>query len=475
MDPQAKGPQFPELSLQEAARTHGNSLALVIRGQRYTYEELNQKAERKRRTINEHWDGQRALALHCSQDLDALLFLFACLERRVPLLLLHPKWSEPLLDEILTRVSPLMLWKEGGTQQGLQGVPSQLAEDTQILLATSGSSAAPKIVQLGSAGLIASAQASMKNLPWQDDDRWLLSLPFAHVGGLSVVLRCLAARKTVVCEDLDARHSDFDRALGRLGVTLLSVVPTQLHSWCQLSEGPPASVRAILVGGSSCPTELFRLARCKNFPILRTYGLSEMSSQVATESPHADASTGRSLMGNVGRPLEGVEIEIRSQQQLYLRGPQSMLGYLEEAPHETFENGWFPTQDRARLESDGSLSILGRLDQVIISGGENISPESVEAALHPLFGVESLCVVGLTDPRWGERLVAAVVLLTSEMSSSPQQLVAEWHRVAEKRLPDYARPKAYYAVETLPLSEGGKIDRGALRDQLTQLVEEPLS
>src|SRR5690606_2821514 len=136
MDPQAKGPQFPELSLQEAARTHGNSLALVIRGQRYTYEELNQKAQRTRRTINEHWDGQRALALHCSQDLDALLFLFACLERRVPLLLLHPKWSQPLLDEILTRVSPLMFWKEGGTQQGPQGVPSQLAEDTQILLAT---------------------------------------------------------------------------------------------------------------------------------------------------------------------------------------------------------------------------------------------------------------------------------------------------------------------------------------------------
>jgi O-succinylbenzoic acid--CoA ligase len=335
--------------------------------------------------------------------------------------------------------------------------PPPFPSKTQILIATSGSTARPKVVLLSKDALFASALASARNLSWQKGDRWLLSIPFAHIGGLSIVLRCLEARQAVVCEALDPNRSDFSPRLDALGITLLSLVPTQLHAWIRSGSATPETLRAVLIGGSPCSLELYQAARAKDLPVLCTYGLSEMASQVATQSP-ADLKYSKGEF-QAGRPLFGVQLRIDEHGGLHLKGPQLMLGYLGVSPEETFQDGWFATSDRAFLTEDGRLFIVGRMDNVIISGGENISPEWVESMLPPLKGVSEFCIFALADAKWGQRVVAAVVLHRADEEPAFEILLPEWFARAAACLPNYARPKEYLRLDALPRATSGKLDR----------------
>jgi len=389
--------------------------------------------------------------------LESLIELLAHLELGVPVLLLDARCPQPERERVLAEIDGK--------------VPEP---DDRIVLATSGSTGRPKLVVHTEASLLAAAWASEQNLGWlPEGDRWHLALPLCHVGGLALVVRCVLARQTIVVGH--ARSSDAEAVVAELErhqVTLASFVPTQLARI--LSHIPAAgmpTLRAALVGGAPTAPELRLRAAERGLRLLTTYGMTEMSSQVATERwpsptvasgsnraptpPRANSSPGLEQSGLVGPPLPGVKLRFDSAGRIAVFGPMAMRAYLN-APSPFDADGYLITNDLGRIDADGNLHVLGRSDNVILTGGENVSPESVEAALlsHP--HVKEACVVGIPDPDWGSRVVAALV---AEKEIPAEVLLAH----AARLLPKFAIPKQFRILPALPHLPSGKLDRTKIR------------
>jgi o-succinylbenzoate---CoA ligase len=298
------------------------------------------------------------------------------------------------------------------------------------------------------------------------DDVWLASLPLAHVGGLALVLRALAqgCGLAVPPEPVVAA---LDGTIRRHRVTHLSLVPTQLRRWLDLrgDAPPPGSLRCVLVGGAACPPELLTRARAHGLPVRATYGLTEACSQVAT----ADAAT---PLGSVGLPLAGLQIRIQEPDagsaasgrigRILVRGPTLFLGYLgdDAATADALRDGWLWTRDLGRLDEDGRLWVVGRLDDVIVTGGENVDPVEVEAVLEDHPDVQEAAVVAAPDAEWGQLVVACIV---PRPGANPTLDGLREH--CASRLAKYKCPRRLLIVEHLPRTGMGKVRRSALRAQ----------
>jgi o-succinylbenzoate---CoA ligase len=298
---------------------------------------------------------------------------------------------------------------------------------------TSGTTGAPKPVELTFANHAASAAASADALGVQPDDRWLCPLPIHHVGGLCVLIRCAINATTAVLHDgFDAERVKATLEAGE--VTLASLVPTMLARLRDAGLRRAPGLRAIALGGGPIPAGLLEWAAEAGIPVVPVYGMTETCSQVVAGSP--------------GRALRGVELEIAADGEILVRGPMVARGAL--AP-----DGWLHTGDRGRIDPDGLLHVEGRIKELIVTGGENVAPLEVEQALlrHP--AVVDAGVVGEPDPQWGEAIVAYVVLRSP---ASPEELRAWCH----ERLAAYKVPKAIKEVAGLPRGPSGKL----LRDNL---------
>ncbi|HEY5952442.1 MAG TPA: AMP-binding protein [Kofleriaceae bacterium] len=316
--------------------------------------------------------------------------------------------------------------------------------DDAVVLFTSGSTGPSRGVVLSRQALIANAAASAARLGWQDDDRWLACLPLAHAGGLAIVIRCLLADKPIVLGDVSAIDGD---------VTLASLVPAQL---AQLLEDPAwrpsPKLRAVLLGGAAAPPALIEAAIARGVPVLQTYGLTETFGQVATAR----------APGERPRPLPGVDISGGTRlapAPIRIRGPMLATRYLDGTPIAP-ELG---TADLGFVE-DGQLYVLGRADDVIISGGENVHPTQVEAVLTATDGVRAAAAFGVSDPRWGQ-VVAAVIAVTPEFDRG--RALDYWH----SHLPAHARPRLLGIVRELPRLPSGKLDRRRVANVPTARVD----
>lgn len=418
----------------------------------------------------------RAVSFVADARLGTLALLYACLELGLPVLPLHPRTTPEERQRQLAALRPAA-WIDQAAVERLEARLEQTTgpsgrfrgpatprvrewmgdaePDEELDLAwvlTSGTTGSPKAARLSRRAFLAAADASALHLGWHPDDRWLLSLPFAHVGGLSVLIRCLVARRTVVVDGSRSTHDQL-ATVHRHAVSLLSLVPTQLARWLELETITlPPSVRAILVGGARAPAELMKRARARGIPALRTYGLTEACSQVATE-PLPLARSASVVEGFVGRVLAGLEVDTGESGMIRVRGATLLSGYVDQTEPATTADGWFATSDRARLD-DAGLHVFGRLDHVFISGGENVFPEAVEAVLATHPSVIAACVIGLPDPRWGQRGVA---LVTLRAPASPDELEA-W---AAAHLAPHERPMRWCIVDRLPSLPTGKLDRQA--------------
>ena len=326
----------------------------------------------------------------------------------------------------------------------------------QIVLTTSGSTGTPKWVPLSAAALTASAEATHARLG--GPGRWLLALPTQHVAGLQVLIRATLAGSQPVALDL---RGGFDpaafgtaarRLAGEAGRCYTALVPTQLARLLDTDPDPVTGFDAVLLGGSAPPAELLRRAQAAGLRVVTTYGMTETAGGCVYD----------------GRPLDGMQVRVDGPEagtgRVELAGPMLATGYLD-APEDTaaaFFDGWFRTSDLGRLDGQGRLQVLGRADDVVVTGGLNVAPADVEAVLTGMPGVAAACVVGLPDPKWGQRVTAVVVPADPGRPPEPGAL-----RAAARRLLTGAQtPKEIVLLDALPLRGVGKPDRSAVRAML---------
>ena len=323
-------------------------------------------------------------------------------------------------------------------------VPAGLGSDVRTVIFTSGTTGEPKPVGLTDANHEASALGIAWALGVGPHDRWLCPLPLWHVGGLNILIRSAVYGTTAVL------HDGFDVARVRESIesgeaTLVSLVATMLRRLVDtgLSEWP--ELRGALVGGGPVPRGLLEWAAEEGFPLLQTYGMTETCSQVATLA----AEEALSHAGSAGRPLPGVELRIGDGGEILVRGEMV-------APGAADAEGWLHTGDRGRVDERGFLYVEGRLDDMIVTGGENVAAAEVEDALllHP--AVADAAVGGRPDPEWGEAVVAFVVV-ARDVSD------AELLDHCRARLAGFKVPKAVERRAELPRNAYGKLRRAALR------------
>ena len=328
-----------------------------------------------------------------------------------------------------------------------------------LLVETSGSSAEPKIVMLSAANIIASCRAVNRRLELRAGDRWLCVLPRHHVAGLAISYRSMLGGAELQLQ-WPFRAEATRAALWDGSVTHLSLVPAQLERLLNLDASPPASLRAVLLGGQGLDKRLARRAVNAGWPLYLGYGMSETFSQIAGNWIGADGSSGRGLA-----PLDGVELDcpgcvdgLVEAQALRIRAPMLMLGYANRSrtPGDGLDNGWLQTSDLACRLPDGGLQVLGRADDVVLIAGMNVLPAEIELELARLDGIGEVAVVGVPDPTWGHRLVA---LYTGHLE---QVELEAWCR---HNLPSHRRPRAFARLERLPMLGSGKRDRRALITQ----------
>jgi O-succinylbenzoic acid--CoA ligase len=297
--------------------------------------------------------------------------------------------------------------------------------------------------------LRANAEASNRNIPLAPGDVWLLTLPLYHVSGLGVLFRCLAAQATVA---VPGEGETLAESIESYRPTHVSLVTTQLYRMMETPAGVRAliTLKAILLGGSAMPPQLIREALDYGLPIHTSYGLTETASQVATTtSTDRDEESLRRAT-----PLYLESVRISSEGEIEVSGPTLFLGYKEgnAVARPSTPDGWFPTGDLGQLDAEGRLTVLGRKDNLFISGGENIQPEEIERELCALAGVEAAVVVPVEDAEFGHRPVAFV---------KPDPDAKYLREALRRRLPGYKIPVAFHPWPSDLDAPGLKLQRHA--------------
>ena len=342
-------------------------------------------------------------------------------------------------------------------------------DEIAVLLFTSGTTGEPKAAVLRHRHLTSYILTSVEYLSAGEDEAQLVSVPPYHVAGISAVLSSLYSGRRIAY--LPAFEPEaWVATVKDLRVTQAMVVPTMLGRVLDVAaEGDLASLRHLSYGGGRMPVDLIvrAMEALPSVNFVNAYGLTETSSTISVLTP--DDHQDHSKLGSVGRPLPTLELEIRDADgnpvgpgemgEIHVRGEQVAGEYLGRSV--LTDDGWFPTNDLGHLDEDGFLYLDGRQDDVIVRGGENLSPGEIEATLiaHP--AIADACVVGVPDTEWGEVVAAAVVL-------DPGQTVDvdEIKEFVRERLRSTKTPEVIDVRDELPNNETGKLLRRVVRDEL---------
>ncbi|PVU82471.1 AMP-dependent synthetase [Cellulomonas sp. WB94] len=337
----------------------------------------------------------------------------------------------------------------------------EVPDDVALVVQTSGSTGDARQVLLSAAALRASAAATEARLG--GPGRWLLALPTTHVAGLQVLVRSVLAGTVPVAVPAGPFRADaFAAASGRLklgaGRRYTSLVPTQLHRLLGSPDGVDAlrAFDAVLLGGAAAAPSLVADARAAGIAVVTTYGMSETCGGCVYD----------------GVPLDGVRVDLEPDGRVLLTGPVLATGYRgrPDLDAQVFvQRGgerWLRTTDVGALATDGVLTVLGRLDDVIVTGGAKVAPAAVERVLGELAGVAEACVVGLPDEEWGHAVTAVLVL----RPGAPMPDLAAVRATVESSLGRSAAPRHVVVVDALPLRGPGKVDRRAAADVARRLV-----
>lgn len=345
---------------------------------------------------------------------------------------LHPRLDPDSVFDVLAGLAG------GGVTVVADGPAASTDPKADLVVFTSGTSGRAKGVRLTLANLEAASRASRRHLGHGPEDTWLLMMPLHHVAGLSILVRSAYAGGSVRL--LPGFEPAAVTSVMEGEVSMVSMVPTMLHR--VLGAGAVLrNLRAVLIGGGPIPAGLLETAEERGLPVLPTYGMTETFGQVATLKPGSKPA-------RAVDPLPGVDIRIEPGGRVALRGEQVSPGYVGEPDR---DDPWFITGDLGELV-DGRLRILGRADSMIVTGGENVSPEQVEAELREHDLVSDALLVGVPDPEWGSK-VCCVVVAEAEVDE-----LRAWLR---ERIAGHMVPKEWRRVHEIPKTALGKPDRQA--------------
>jgi o-succinylbenzoate---CoA ligase len=369
--------------------------------------------------------GRVAIAL--PPGLDFAVALHACLLAGAAAMPVDLRLAEPEREAMLARADAAI----GASVTARGGSPTSAA----LIVHTSGTTGSPRPVELSRGNIEANARGCALALGQDPDERWLCPLPLSHVGGLMVLLRSAIHGTTAVLD-----HA------GRDDVTIASLVPTQLARLLEAGAQPGPRLRVIMLGGAPADPTLLVRARDAGWPVAPTYGLTQACSAVTVAEP-GDVETS-------GRPLRGLDVTIAAERSGDERAARGSGEILVTGPT-VAGGGTLRTGDLGRLDEQGRLIVSGRKADTIVTGGENVMPQEVEAALlqHP--AVAEAGVYGRPDPEWGEAVAAAVVL---RAPADPDDLRAH----CASRLARFKVPKTIEVVDALPRNAAGKLLRRRL-------------
>jgi O-succinylbenzoic acid--CoA ligase len=339
---------------------------------------------------------------------------------------------------------------DGSGEARIRSESPETEVDTAVIIATSGSTGEPKGVELSAAALTHSARVSLARAGARPGERWLVCLPVSHVAGLQVLVRSIVGgTEPVIAAQATAR------AVGEAadaGCAHLSVVPTQLVRLLGEPGGGAALARyrSVLVGGAAAGAAVLGEAREAGVNAVTTYGMSETCGGCVYD----------------GVPLDGVTVRAGGDGRLRISGPVLMNRYhgrpdltAKALERSDLKHGEFVTSDLGYVGVDGTVTVRGRADDVINTGGHKVVPGEVAAALSDCPGIREVVVIGRPDPEWGERVTAVVV--PADPAEPPGLELVRTHVSA--RLPRYACPSEVVLTEAIPVLPSGKPDLVALK------------
>jgi O-succinylbenzoic acid--CoA ligase len=435
--------------LAQRSQSCPDRIALVADGAEVTYSELEAEATWVARRLAAH--GVRrgsiaAMTMHPRRE--QIVMVHALMKVGAVLLPLGTRLSAEERATVIAAEEPAVDLDDAGeltqTEADLPLLGEHDMDDLACRVMTSGSTGMPDPVGLTYGNFLWSAVASAFNIGVEPEDRWLCCLPLSHISGLGIVMRSVIYGTTAVIHD----GFDVDRvaeALERDEITVVSLVTTMLTRLLEAGadlSGP----RAILIGGGPVPEDPLEEALGRGATVVQTYGLTETCSQVTTLAP-VDA---KRKLGSAGRPLLTTHLRIQDGE-ILVQGPTV-------APGRADADGWLHTGDLGRIDEEGFLYVDDRIDDMIVTGGENVIPAEVEKVLlrHP--EVADAAVVGREDPEW-QQAVTAIVVLQDGSEASPDDL----RRHCAESLAGFKVPKRVELAAALPRTPSGKLMRRALR------------
>lgn len=472
--------------LTKQASLHPNKVAIEWPdGREMTFLQLKEKSEQfAKKLANLNIKKGMRVAILSTNSLDMIVAIHALSYLEAVIVLLNVRLTKRELTYQLEQSNSAILLTIGELQEekelqfskqftfsevhSLKEKEVELAEEINLqapftMMYTSGTTGFPKGVVHTYENHLFSAIGSVLNLGLHDDDKWLLTLPMFHVGGLSILIRSVTYGMTVFfMETYDVQT--LKSALFEKKVTIASLVTLMLQQLLDEIEHEkfPGHVRCILLGGGSVPEPILQRVEEKSIPLFQSYGMTETSSQIVTLS----SAYARKKLGSAGKPLFPASIKIDKPNEegigeIVVKGPMVFHGYdqMPEVNEEVFQDGWFHTGDLGYLDEDGFLYVVDRRSDLIISGGENIYPSEIEQVILAYPEVKEVAVVGKRDDKWGQVPVAFVVAKTAIE-------VNELLQFTKLHLASFKVPREIIFTDSLPRNASNKIMRHRLAEQL---------
>jgi O-succinylbenzoic acid--CoA ligase len=468
-----------------------NSPFLKSESGTYSYSDLTIYTQQIKHIFKNHdLDDHQPVAFLSGTTDELVLSIAACWNLGVPFIPISPNVTKSELNSYLRGLNPPLVFTDQANKNRLSEYPGRQlffpkfsssfksndkaisrSNDSDSVFGyffTSGTTGTPKIVPLKRRQLQNAAEGSALNFKPDVGNFWLLCMPLNHIGGISVILRSLIYGSGVYRLPSFDLEKVMDLLRNETRIQAVSLVPTMLQRLLSYSAFEiHNNFKAILLGGAPVPQKLLKEIAEKQIPAIPSFGMTETCAQIASVNlknlPVLETGLAGSLFqGNdisirdkVHRPVKNGEMG-----NIWLKGPQVFDGYYDQKDNRNRfdKEGWFNTNDTGWLDEHNQLFVYSRRSDLIISGGENISPFEIEQALHSLVEIDEAAVTGLPDEEWGE-IVAAFIVLKNDYSIDLPGL----RKKLGEQLPNFKKPRKLILVESLPKNQSGKIERNQLK------------